>query len=75
MIVAQEELAHPTQPSRVRLRVFQQERAFLLTEERVGTATVFSTLGVFDEQAAAEARLRERAAELGRQRYAPAPAA
>jgi len=77
MIVAQEELVHPTQPSRVRLRVFSQAGGFLVTEERIGTATVYRSLGVFDSQEAAAARLRERARELAAQRYAavPAPAA
>lgn len=75
MIVAQEELTHPTQPSRLRLRVFRQEKGFLLTEERIGTATVFNTLGVFEDQPTAEAHLRERASELGRQRYRRAAAA
>jgi len=72
MIVAQEELVHPTQPSRVRLRVFVQDGGgFLVTEERVGTRTVYSSLGVFDSKEAAEARLRERARVLVAQRYAP----
>jgi hypothetical protein len=75
MIVAQEELIHPTQASRVRLRVFRQDDGFLVTEERIGTATVCRTLGVYDAQPAAETRLRERAAELSRQRYGRAPAA
>jgi len=75
MIVVQEELVHPTQPSRVRLRVFAQEGGgFLVTEERVGTRTVYSSLGVFDSREAAEARLRERARELATQRYDPVPA-
>jgi len=75
MIVAQEELAHPSQPSRVRLRVFDRGRGFLLTEERIGTATVYSTLGLFASRQEAEARLHARAEELSRQRYSRAPAA
>jgi len=75
MIVAQEELVHPTQPSRVRLRVFSEGGGFLVTEERIGTSTVYSSLGVFASKEAAEARRRERADELVRQRYIAVPAA
>jgi hypothetical protein len=69
MAVLQEDLAHPTQPSRVRLSVFPHEGGFLVTEERIGTVTVFRTLGLYGDRDAAEARLRERHAELVAQRY------
>jgi hypothetical protein len=42
-----------------------------VTEERIGTATVFRTLGLFGDREAAESRLRERHAELAAQRYGP----
>jgi hypothetical protein len=62
-------LAHPTQASGVRLRVFALPEGHLVTEERTGTATVVATLGLFDGREAALARARGRAAELERQRY------
>ena len=64
-----EGLSHPTQPSRVRLSVFPQEAGFLVTEERIGTVTVFSTLGLFPDRGSAEGRLRDRRAELVEQGY------
>jgi len=76
MRIERKEFAHPVQASRVRLNVFQQPDGFLVTEERIGTVTVVATLGFFDTAEAALARLRLRAEELERQRYAPAaPAA
>jgi hypothetical protein len=71
MALLQEELAHPTQPSRVRLSVFPCGEGFLVTEERIGTVTVFRTLGLYGDREAAESRLRERHAELVAQRYGP----
>ncbi len=69
------ELVHPSQAGRVRLRLYEPETGgFLVTEERLGTATVISTLGLFDRREEAEGRLESRAAELQRQRYAPAGA-
>jgi hypothetical protein len=69
MSLLQEELSHPTQPSRVRLTVFPREEGFLVTEERIGTVTVFDTLGLYGERPAAESRLRRRHAELVAQGY------
>jgi hypothetical protein len=69
MKLLQEEFAHPTQASLVRLRVFQQPDGFLVTEEHQGASTVFRTLGVFDTREAAEASLRSRAGQLAAQRY------
>lgn len=64
------ELVHPSQASRVRLRVYEpQTGGYLLTEERQGTSTVISTLGLFDRREEALGRLEARAAELVRQRY------
>jgi hypothetical protein len=72
MALLQEELAHPSQPSRVRLSVFPDDgEGFLVTEERIGTVTVFNTLGLFADREAAESRLRERHAELVARRYGP----
>lgn len=83
MTVHEEVLVHPTQASRVRLRVFEKppepvvsgmgpDRAgFLVTEERIGARTVVSTLGFLATRAEALERLRERAAELAQQRYRP----
>jgi hypothetical protein len=69
MKLLQEEFEHPTQVSRARLRIFQLPEGFLVTEERQGATTVFSTLGLFDHREAAEARVRDRAAQLAAQRY------
>jgi hypothetical protein len=76
-------LVHPTQASRVRLRVFEKppepvvngmgpdQKGFLVTEERIGSRTVFSTLGFLPTREEALARLRARAEELERQHYRP----
>ena len=70
MRILHEEYAHPTQVSTVALSAFAQPGgAYLVTEERRGTTTVFSTLGLLDTREAASARLRERADELTGQRY------
>ncbi len=75
MNLLQEEFEHPTQVSRVRLRVFPLPEGFLVTEERRGVTTVFSTLGLFDGRAAAEACVRGRAEALRAQRYRKLPPA
>jgi hypothetical protein len=69
MQLLQEEFRHPTQASLVRLRVFQQPGGFLVTEENQGAATVVRTLGLFDVREQAEARVRDRAAQLATQRF------
>jgi len=69
MMLLQEEFEHPTQVSRVRLRIFQLPAGLLVTEERQGVTTVFSTLGLYDRRETADARVRERAAQLEAQRY------
>jgi hypothetical protein len=66
---------HPTQAGRVRLRIYQPETGgFLVTEERQGSTTVVTTLGLFDSREAAQARVEERSRSLARQRYSPAAA-
>lgn len=82
-----EDLEHPTQPSRIRLAVFDQTGAtspvagmpaqgFLVTEERAGTVKVVATLGAYATREDALARVRRRAEELARQNYRPvSPAA
>ena len=81
MTVHEEVLDHPTQASRVRLHVFEKppepvvtgmgpdRSGFLVTEDRVGTRTVVSTLGFLATRAEALERLRARASELAQQRY------
>ena len=81
MLVFQEVYAHPSQASQVRLKVYEYEpetqvagmgpaeHGFMVTEDRVGTVTVVSTLGFFPAQDQALARLRSRANELQAQRY------
>ena len=84
MRVHEEELVHPTQASRVRLRVFERQPeptvagmgpdrpGYLVTEERIGSRTVVSTLGFLPTREEALERLRARAGELAQQRYRPA---
>ena len=75
MKLLQEEFEHPTQVSRARLRIFQLPEGFLATEERQGSTTVFSTLGLFDRREAAEACVHDRAEQLAAQRYRKVPPA
>ena len=77
MKILEEAFRHPTQASEVRLEVYEQpEGGYLVTEDRLGTAKVVATLGLFDDRQAALDRARRRAAELERQRYRKiAPAA
>ncbi|HEY3121306.1 MAG TPA: hypothetical protein VGL15_11825 [Vicinamibacteria bacterium] len=89
MKVLQEEYEHPTQASRVRLNVFElppgpnapgvdtptEKGGYLVTEERIGTVTVVSTLGFFDPREAAMERLKERARQLQLQQYRPVASA
>jgi hypothetical protein len=84
-LLESQELEHPRQASRVRLKLYRyapaaEERVagmqpdregFLLTEERTGTTVVVASLGFFTEEAEARARLRQRAEELARQGYGP----
>jgi hypothetical protein len=81
MLVFQETYEHPSQASRVRLNVYEYEPesqvagmappepGFMVTEDRVGTVTVVSTLGFFPTQDQAFAAFRARANELQAQRY------
>jgi hypothetical protein len=81
MLVLQETYEHPSQASQVRLNVYEYEPetqvagmgpaepGFIVTEDRVGTVTVVSTLGFFPSQEQAFARFRSRANELQAQRY------
>ncbi len=69
MNLLSEEYRHPSQVTRVRLNVYQQPEGFLVTEERIGSATVVATLGLVASREAAEGLVRERAASLRLQRY------
>jgi hypothetical protein len=81
MLLVREEYEHPSQASRVRLNVYEYrpetqvagmgptEPGFLVTEDRVGTNTVVSSLGFFPKQEDALATVRARAQELQAQRY------
>jgi hypothetical protein len=80
-MLLQETYEHPSQASQVRLNVYEYkpetrvagmgpaEPGFIVTEDRVGTVTVVSTLGFFPNQEPAFARFRSRANELQAQRY------
>jgi hypothetical protein len=86
MLLEHQELDHPTQVSRLRLKLYSyepsgqeavagllpQQKGFTLTEERVSTATVVTSLGFFASEEEARRRLQQRAAELARQGYRPA---
>jgi hypothetical protein len=81
MLVFREVYEHPSQASQVRLNVYQytpesqvagmgpSDPGFMVTEDRVGTVTVISTLGIFPTQEQAFDTLRSRARELQAQRY------
>lgn len=82
MVVHEEVLVHPTQASRVRLRVFDAPPettvagmgpgpGFLVTEERIGSRTIVSTLGFVPTREEAMKLLDARAAGLARQGYRP----
>jgi hypothetical protein len=85
MRVHQEELQHPTQAGLVRLNVYEvpppspvygmdapaTRGQYLVTEDRVGTATVVSTIGIFASRDEAVARVHVRAEALKAQHYAP----
>ncbi len=88
MRVHQAEFVHPTQASRVRLNVYEftgspapvygmeallEGGRFVVTEDRVGTATVVATLGNFPSREEALAAVERRVAELRAQRYEPDP--
>ncbi len=76
MTAVSRELVHPTQRSRVRLRLYEPETGgYLVTEERLGSGKVVSTLGLFDRREEALARIEARAGELQSQRYAPVASA
>jgi hypothetical protein len=67
---AYDEFIHPTQASRVRLRVFPEPSGgFLVLEEWSGTSPVRHTLGLFDTQDSAAERVRSRETQLLAQRY------
>jgi hypothetical protein len=83
MLLERLEFEHPTQASRVALNLYEQPPApnppgidtpsekggFLVTEERIGTTKVISSLGFFDTREAAQERFRRRTEELRLQRY------
>jgi hypothetical protein len=76
MRVFTEELRHPTQASRVLLRIFSPpEGGFLALETWDGTSPVSKTLGLFDVEEEARGRVLERGRQLEREgfsRVAPA---
>ena len=89
MLILSETYEHPTQASRVRINVYEEPPmpnppgidlpttggGYLVTEERIGTTTVVSTLGFFDRREDAVARARRRIEELKAQLYRPVSAA
>jgi hypothetical protein len=75
MKLLEETLRHPSQASLVRLRMFRQPEGFLLTEEWAGSTTVYKTLGLFEDEAAAAAQASRRLQELTQQRFERVPEA
>jgi hypothetical protein len=88
VLLLQEVYEHPSQASLVRLNVYEYkpestvaglgpgEPGYIVTEDRVGTVTVVSTLGFFPTRERALETVRARALELQTQRYRSAtPAA
>jgi hypothetical protein len=84
MRIHQERYEHPTQGSSVFLNVYEQEvpadspaaeqalrgkKGFLVTEDRVGSSRVVSTLGFYDTREDALAAVHARGARLGRQSW------
>jgi hypothetical protein len=81
VLVFREEFEHPSQASKVRLNVYKYEPevrvaglgpaepGYMVTEDRVGTFTVVSSLGFFPREEEALATVRARARELQAQRY------
>ena len=65
---------HPTQTTLVRVCVYDEPSGWLVTEERVGSATVVATLGFCRARAEAEALADGRVDELLAQRYEQLPA-
>jgi hypothetical protein len=79
MRIHQEQFEHPTQGSSVVLNVYEQQvpagspsadtgtrgrTGFLVTEDRIGSSRVVSTLGFYEDREQALQRLRDRAAQL-----------
>ena len=81
MLLLQEVYEHPSQASLVRLNVHEYEPqssvagmgpaepGYMVTEDRVGTVTVVSSLGFFPTRERALEAVRARARELQAQRY------
>ena len=65
-----EQYRRPASVDLVRLAVYEQTDGFLVTEERVGSATVVATLGSLAARADAAALLRRRAGQLETQGFA-----
>jgi hypothetical protein len=81
VLLTREEYEHPSQASRIRVNVYEyqpestvaglgpSEPGYMVTEDRVGTVTVVSTLGFFASREKAFEVARARARELQAQRY------
>lgn len=88
MRLQHQELEHPTQASRLRLNLYRydppsepevaglmpRQKGFQVTEERVGTSTVVSSLGFFAEEHEAQHLLQHRQQELAQQGWRPSAA-
>ena len=88
MLLTAQEYEHPTQASRLRLKLYHytpppqesvagllpDQPGYQLTEERVGTTTVVAGLGLFASEDQARERLAQRAHELAAQGWSLSPA-
>jgi hypothetical protein len=67
-----EEYRHPSRVDRVRLVLYEIPEGYLVTQERLGEATVTATLGALGKRPEAEALLRQRARQLEGQGFSRA---
>jgi hypothetical protein len=69
-LLVEEKYESVQDPSRVVLKIWEQpDGTFFVTEDRQGTTTIVSMLGVYDTRDAALTRLTERGRELEARRY------
>jgi hypothetical protein len=72
MILLNQEFAHPTQASPVRLTVYEEPgTGWLVTETHGGSHPVVKTLGLYGSRDEALGRARSRGQSLESQRYQP----
>ena len=69
-LLVEEKYESVQDPSRVVLKIWEEPAGtFFVTEDRQGTTTIVSMLGVYDTRDAASLRVAERGRELEARRY------